>query len=161
MGKTFRIWLMIAFFMGILMSFSLMSELQATSINYNKSDVDTFTPPVSQKDSLKCKGAKPFFNGEKCVECVYTLDCTGNRICDKNKCLCPGKQTFDKVLGDCVCDAKKYPIGEHVNLIKCACEKGYKQVKKNEGGYECLTPHQIQIKTEELLKQGNLDNHVL
>lgn len=142
MIKTFRIWVLIALFMGILMSFSIMNELQATVPSGKMSNGDLLTPPVSEKNSNKCKAAKPFWDGNKCVECIYTLDCTGNRICDKNKCLCPGKQTFDKTLGDCACDAKKYPIGEHVNQIKCACEKGYKQVKKNEGGYVCMTAEQ-------------------
>lgn len=139
MGKTFRIWLLIVLFMGILMSFSIVSELHAAALSDETLNNETSGLPVSQKDSGKCKAAKPFWDGNKCVECIYTLDCTGNRICDKNKCLCPGQQTFDKALGDCACDAEKYPVGAHVNPIKCACEKGYKQVKKQEGTYVCMT----------------------
>lgn len=139
MSGTSRVWVLVALFMGILMSVSVISELHATTPMDKPSNGDMLMPPVSQKDSDKCKAAKPFWDGDKCVECIYTLDCTGNRICDKNKCLCPGRQTFDKTLSDCACDAKKYPVGDHVNLIKCACEKGYKQVKKQDGGYVCMT----------------------
>ncbi len=138
MEKTFRIWLLIVLFMGILMSFSVVSELHATAPSDKTLNNETSGLPVSQKNFGKCKAAKPFWDGNKCVECIYTLDCTGNRICDKNKCLCPGRQTFDKALGDCACDAEKYPVGAHVNPIKCTCENGYEQVE-TDAGYVCMT----------------------
>lgn len=155
MPHTLKLWAFMALMMGVLLSVSVVNELQATGVSSQSNLHENNTPPISQKNP-RCHDSKPYWNGETCVECIYTLDCVGNRICDNKKCLCPGKQTFNSQLNDCACDEKKYPTGAHVNPITCACEKGYELVKKQEGVSVCMTKKEA-IEYKKQLEKEALD----